>query len=66
MESKVKVLDYMDDNKLISYKASELFEQKYSAGAIYKWQKNADKIKNTAKYKPKIHTLHPGKKPDLV
>ena len=48
LESKVKVLDYMDDKKVSPYKASEHFYQKYSAGAIYKWQKNADKIRNTA------------------
>ena len=66
LESKVKVLDYMDDKKVSPYKTSEHFDHKYWADAIYKWQKNADKIRNTLGYKPKIHTLHPGKKPDLT
>ena len=66
LKSKIKLLDYMNDNKVSPYKASEHFEHKYSADAIYKWQKNADKIGNTAKYKPKINTLHPGKISDLV
>ena len=66
LESKVKVLDYMDDKKVSPYQTSEYFDHKYSADAIYKWHKNADKIRNTAGYKPKIHILHPGKKPDLA
>ena len=56
----------MDDKKVSPYKTSEHFDHKYSADAIYKQQKNTDKIRNTLGYKPKIHTLHPGKKPDLA
>ena len=56
----------MDYQKISPFKVSEHFDHKYSASVIYKWQKNTDKIRNTAGYKPKIHTLHPGKKPDLA
>ena len=66
LESKVKILDYMEHMKVSPYKASEHFEHKYSARAIYKWKKKSGEIRNTAKYKPKNHTLHQGKKPDLV
>ena len=56
----------MEDMKVSPYKASEHFKHKYSARAIYKWKKKSKEIRNTTKYKPKNHTLHPGKKPDLV
>ena len=40
LESKVKILDYMNDKKVSPYKASKYFYHKYSAGAIYKWKKS--------------------------
>ena len=49
LESKVKVLDYMKENKVNPYKASHVFENKYSVGAIYKWKvnKKAKKFNNS-------------------
>ena len=39
----------MDDMKVSPYIASEHFEHKYSASAIYKWKKNAEQIKKYRK-----------------
>ena len=62
LESKVKVLDYMKENNVNPYKASRVFENKYSVGAIYKWKVNENSIREAAIKKPKNLTLHKGKK----
>ena len=61
LESKVKVLDYLKEYKVTPYKSSEAFKNKYSVGAIYKWKKNENLIRETAIKKPKNLTLHKGK-----
>ena len=52
LESKVKVLDYLKEYKVTPYKASEEFKNKYSIGAIYKWKKNENLIREKAINKP--------------
>ena len=49
LEYKVKVLDYMKENKVNPYKAYHVFENKYSVGAIYKRKvnKKAKKFNNS-------------------
>ena len=62
LESKVKVLDYTKENKVNPYKASEVFNNKYSVGAIYKWKANENLIREAAIKNPKNLTLHKGEK----
>ena len=62
LESKVKVLDYIKENKVNPYKASEEFNNKYSVGAIYKWKANENLIREAVIKNPKNLTLHKGEK----
>ena len=52
----------MKENKDNPYKASHVFENKYSVGDIYKWKVNENSIREAAIKKPKNLTLHKGKK----
>ena len=48
----------MNDKKVSPHKASKYFYHKYSYSAIYKLQKNPNKIRNTPEYKPENYTLN--------